>query len=526
MAPWHDGGMASGGEFVWDSPGPGSWTIDLSHFPRPLCRFSHGSRDRMFAGQGRGFAQFGIGLGDMRTAVVNGWQFSQRPPVTAGEARAREPRAQATIEDRRWRQVIDRWSAAERPAILAAVAEVVVVDPFALEDADLLAHIADLQELVYRAADHHFEHISLFAVVGELLLACPSWGIRPEDAVSLLRGASPATDEAARSLRPLVDALRAAGVRPASLDDVRSAGPAARAALEAHLHTFGLRLVGGFDVCDVSLVEVPEAVLATILAALDAPGEHAADHAADIRSSVPRGERARFDHLLAEARACYGVRDDDVAPLMTARGALRRALLAAGSRWSLVDPTHAFEADFDEIVERLARGGGPTPEELEERAALRARQAAAIVPRFLGDPPEPPDLSDLPPAVRRLTEGFLAYGQLMFQAGRQHLRGFGVGTRTVRGRARVVHRADEALSALEPGDILVTSMTTPAFNAVLPLAGALATQEGGLLSHAGIIARELDIPAAIGVGGLLSSVKDGDQIEVDAAAGTVTVISS
>ncbi|HUP84498.1 MAG TPA: PEP-utilizing enzyme [Acidimicrobiales bacterium] len=480
----------------------------------------------MFAGQGSGFAQFGIGLGDMRTAVVNGWQFSQRSPVPADEARAREPIAQASIEGRRWREVIDRWFAVERPAIQAAVAEVVVVDPTTLEDDGLLGHIEDVQQLMYRAADHHFEHISLFAIVGELVLECRGWGIRAEDAVSLLRGASPASDEAARSLRPVIEALRSAGVRPASLDDVRSASPAARAGLEAHLHTFGLRLVGGFDVCDVSLAEVPETVLATIVSALDSPADRDADDDADIRAAVPAGDRARFDDLLAAARACYGVRDDDVAPLMTARGAYRRALVAVGSRWSLADPAHVFEADFHEIVEGLAGGSRPTPEELEERAALRERQAVAIVPPFLGDPPEPPDLSNLPPAVRRLTEGFLAYGQLMFQAGRQHMQGFGVGTRTVRGRARVVHRAEEALSDLEPGDILVTSMTTPAFNAVLPLAGALATQEGGLLSHAGIIARELDIPAAIGVGGLLSSVVDGDEIEVDAAAGTVTIIAA
>ena len=519
--------MAGDGAFVWDPPGPGTWAVDRSHFPRPLCRFSHGSRDRMFAGQGRGFARFGIGLGDMRTAIVNGWQFSHRSPVDADEARAREPIARATIEQRRWRDVVDRWVTVGRPAIHAAVADVVAVDPTTLEDGALLGHLEDVRQLMYRAADHHFEHISLFAVVGELLQACRGWGIRPEDAVALLRGASPASDETARSLRPVVEALRAAGVRPASLDEVRSASPAARAALDAHLQVFGLRLVGGFDLCDVTLAEVPEAVLATILSALDpAVDTQNADRDADVRAAVSAGERARFDDLLAEARACYGVRDDDVAPLMTMRGAYRRAILAAGSRWALVDPSHVFEADLDEIVERLSAGDGPTAEELEERAALRARQAAATVPPFIGDPPGPPDLSELPPAVRRLTEGFLAYGQLMFQAGRQHMRGFGVGTRTVRGRARVVRRAEQALSNLEPGDILVTSMTTPAFNAVLPLAGALATEEGGLLSHAGIIARELDVPAVIGVSGLLASVEDGDEIEIDAAAGTVTIIAA
>jgi pyruvate,water dikinase len=64
-------------------------------------------------------------------------------------------------------------------------------------------------------------------------------------------------------------------------------------------------------------------------------------------------------------------------------------------------------------------------------------------------------------------------------------------------------------------------MTTSAYNVVLPLAAAIVTEEGGLFSHAAILARELGIPAVVGVPGLLAAIGDGDIVEVDADLGEV-----
>jgi rifampicin phosphotransferase len=500
--------------------------LDARHFPRPICGYSQHRRKELFEGQGRGFAAFGIGLGDMDVAIVNGWQFGQRAPAPPDVAAEREPIAAATITGRRWREIGEHWFAVERPEIEAAVAAVAAVDPGALDAPSVLEHLLDARRVQQRAADLHFEHIAVFAVIGELLIACREWGIRPEDAVALLKGASPASAESVASLRPVVDALVRSGVRPASLDDVRGAGPEASAALDEHLQRFGFRLVGGFDVCDVTLHEVPDAVLATIIAALDSPDPAATDDTvSSVRAAVPANERDRFDDLVREARYCYGIRDDDVAPLMTARGLVRRALLATADHVATIERSHVFEANIDELAALLTGDGGPSAADLAERAALRQRQAQADAPPFLGPPPGPPDLSHLPPTVRRLTDGFLAYGQLMFVANTGSMQGFGVGSGVVRGRARVVHRAEEALASLEPGDVLVTTMTTPAFNGVLPLAGALVTEAGGLLSHAAIISRELGVPAVIGVPGVMSTIRDGDEVEVDTTSGAVRVVS-
>ncbi|MGH9040581.1 MAG: PEP-utilizing enzyme [Acidimicrobiia bacterium] len=41
--------------------------------------------------------------------------------------------------------------------------------------------------------------------------------------------------------------------------------------------------------------------------------------------------------------------------------------------------------------------------------------------------------------------------------------------------------------------------TTTAFNAIFPLLSAVATEQGALFSHTGILARELGLPAVVSV---------------------------
>jgi pyruvate,water dikinase len=104
------------------------------------------------------------------------------------------------------------------------------------------------------------------------------------------------------------------------------------------------------------------------------------------------------------------------------------------------------------------------------------------------------------------------------------LRGAGVGTTVYRGRARVADSPEAALAAMEPGDVLVVRFTTPAYNTILTLAGALVTADGALLSHAAVMARELGIPAVVGASGALRDIPDGARIEVDPVAGAVRVL--
>jgi pyruvate,water dikinase len=104
------------------------------------------------------------------------------------------------------------------------------------------------------------------------------------------------------------------------------------------------------------------------------------------------------------------------------------------------------------------------------------------------------------------------------------LQGVGIGDRIYRGTARVVSGSDDALDRLEPGDVLVASFTGPAYNSLLPVLGGIVVEEGGPMCHAAIVAREFGLPAVVGALEATSLIADGDEIEVDAAAGRVRVI--
>jgi phosphoenolpyruvate synthase/pyruvate phosphate dikinase len=92
------------------------------------------------------------------------------------------------------------------------------------------------------------------------------------------------------------------------------------------------------------------------------------------------------------------------------------------------------------------------------------------------------------------------------------------------GRARLVLDASD-FSKLEQGDILVTRATSPYFNVVLPLLGALVTDRGGQLCHAAIVAREYGIPGIVGTKVATTTIADGARIRVDGSTGEVRLLS-
>jgi phosphohistidine swiveling domain-containing protein len=115
-------------------------------------------------------------------------------------------------------------------------------------------------------------------------------------------------------------------------------------------------------------------------------------------------------------------------------------------------------------------------------------------------------------------------GSLESDAGHGALQGMGIGSEPYTGTARVVRDPSAALGAMQPGDVIVAPYTAPTYNTVLAMAGAIVTEEGGLLCHAAVIARELDLPAVIGASGAMESIPDGATVEVDPRAGIVRVV--
>lgn len=82
----------------------------------------------------------------------------------------------------------------------------------------------------------------------------------------------------------------------------------------------------------------------------------------------------------------------------------------------------------------------------------------------------------------------------------------------------------EQLNKINYGDILVAPMTTPWYVPAMEKAIAFVTDEGGILCHATITAREMKKPCIIGTKIATKVLKDGDLVEVDADKGIVNVI--
>ena len=77
------------------------------------------------------------------------------------------------------------------------------------------------------------------------------------------------------------------------------------------------------------------------------------------------------------------------------------------------------------------------------------------------------------------------------------------------------------IGELKEGEILVSSMTIPDFLPAMKKAAAIVTNEGGVLCHAAILARELKIPCITGTRFATHILRDGDYVEVDAINGIV-----
>ena len=93
----------------------------------------------------------------------------------------------------------------------------------------------------------------------------------------------------------------------------------------------------------------------------------------------------------------------------------------------------------------------------------------------------------------------------------------------VHGVVRLVRNRLDFSKVLD-GDVKVSTMTSPEYIAVIKKSVAIVTEEGGITSHAAIVARELKKPCIIGTKISTKVLKDGDVVEVDAERGVVKIL--
>jgi pyruvate,water dikinase len=414
----------------------------------------------------------------------------------------------------------------------------------------LVEHVRHASRFVEQAIFwHHRFNPCNMVPLGDLLTHATEWtGLPPIEILKALQGFSPlsagAIDELAALRRalamdaeammllmsdlPAADIIEQLQSRPAPV------GPAAR----AYLDEIGIRVLGSYDPAERHVRDQPDLLIRIIRAVAIHHDEISREAAAEaavtaIRDRVPAAHRSEFDELLAEARLTYRVRDErNFHGDALASGIARRAILAAGRRLCATGqaqhPEHLVEASPDELVSLLEGRGGPSTQELAERTRFRLEASMDAAPAQIGmKPSSPPPAEWLPAAAARMQRAITLSLDLMFAAREaheaKHLKGFAASGGTYEGIARIVSGPSE-FPLMQSGEVLVTTATSPTFNVILPLVGAIVTERGGALSHAAIVAREYGVPAVVGCMGATKTVTTGSRVRVDGDKGEVWIL--
>ena len=554
---------------VFEPPGKGPWELESTHGSRPMTRITQIAFLEGFPiGFAEGTGRYGVLLSHLEPGFSQSFMYAQPAPVGAPkgamgpppkpilqlvsrlhpEMRKRHKAAAAAISGKLWREDLKNWDEVDKPAAIKAHQAIQAVDVGALSDAELADHVDRCgKHVIDNAYLHHKYTMTACVPVGDFLAGAIAWtGAGVGELMALLRGRSSISrgfaaeelDVAAKALTTS-DSARTilAGAAPAEEILASLAGHAeVGGEITAYLDAVRWRCVG-YDVGDKAAGELPGALVEALRTTLagswtSAPDDDSAVNA--LRDRVPAEHRDEFDERLGEVRLTYRIRDErGVFSDGWATGLARRAMLEVGRRLAangrLSDAEHAVELDPTEARALLLGTGGPDAAEVADRFEWRTTTTTSDAPDFLNAMPPPPPPSDWFPApARRTADAMNVFlGSLFGVPDTPNtdtvLTGLAVNTGSYEGTARLVDDSAD-FDRIKKGDVLVTRMTSPYFNVVLPMLGAIVTDRGGQLCHAAIVAREYGIPGIVGTREATAKIRDGSRVRVDGTTGEVTLL--
>lgn len=291
-------------------------------------------------------------------------------------------------------------------------------------------------------------------------------------------------------------------------------------AFESFLRTFGFHGADELELSSPKWGSEPILALRIIERLRHAPAER------DPRAAARRLAELREDavdrvaaHLCGPVRRIFLLAVRNAAMYSREREATKAALVRAlfESRRALNELAARHDLDRDDIYLLLQDelDALQDPSELapliarrrEQRAALQERQPPFWFERHLPDPTTWPlrshtALHDTPTPCQ--------------------LVGLGVSGGIVTGRARVVFDPNDA-GQLEPDEILIAPQTDPAWTPLFLAAAGVVVEHGAVMSHAAIVAREIGIPAVVGVHGATTQIPTGALVTIDGTSGEVSI---
>lgn len=294
-----------------------------------------------------------------------------------------------------------------------------------------------------------------------------------------------------------------------------------RAAFARFLDRYGMRGAAEIDLSRPRWRDAPGLLVQALLGNLghDGPSARsrhdalARDAEAAVAEVVARAawpRQALLRRLLAVMRHGLGVREHIKWFVVRVFAEARATALEAGDelakRGAFAAADDVWYLEWDELVDAV--GGRIAGAALADTIAVRRaehesdrRRTPPLVMASDGEIPMFGRRADLPPGA---------------------LAGLAASGGVVSGTARVV--TDPAVELLLPGEILVAPYTDPGWTPLFTHAAGLVTDVGGLMTHGSVVAREMGVPAVVGVTGATTRIRTGDRIRVDGSSGIVEIL--
>ncbi len=285
---------------------------------------------------------------------------------------------------------------------------------------------------------------------------------------------------------------------------------------EQYLLDYGHRGLAESDIMSPRFADQPEIVLDVLRHQINAP---TAQSPVEI---MARQRRVREQGCAAIRARCgwlrwvvfswwyrrlcrfYALREANRHHLMYYAGATRRLLLRAGAlltEQGLLDQAEdVFFIRVEEQLPLLSLEVRDWRVLVQSRKQARARDIETVAPDRLVDGAE-----EAPAELSPDAAGW---------------RGVPISAGFATGPARIIRTLEDWKKVI-PGDILVAPVIDPGMAPMFGIAAGLVVEMGGTLSHGAIIAREYGLPTVANIPGIATQLRDGEVVELDAAAGIV-----
>ncbi|CBL43822.1 phosphoenolpyruvate synthase like [gamma proteobacterium HdN1] len=316
------------------------------------------------------------------------------------------------------------------------------------------------------------------------------------------------------------------------LDRIQVLDPVFYAQCEDFIERYGDRTIGELKLESVTLRQDSSflfAVLRNYLARTDLTPETLAANEARFRHEAEAeafnavrkqlGVRAlkRFQKHLSKLRDAIRNRENMRLARTRMFGLYRELFLELGQQWAmhglLSEPRDIFWLSVEEIY--ALNDGRAVQTNLLPLVAARKEEYAGWESRQVPEPAHHFHTHDTVSFFNDYTYPF-AEPESSDSA---ELIGTGCYPGIVDAKVRLIFSPDDEL-ALD-GQILCTVRTDPGWAPLFPTAGGILVERGSTLSHSAVVARELGIPAIVGIPDITRRVRDGERVIMDGAKGTV-----